>query len=624
MKGYPRSQFEIINNTHINEIETSSTIRPVTALIMAAYTSDKGSENWELLDDLTKFTSSKGGLNFTKHGQAQLTVANALTNGAVVLGKRMVSNDATLANVTVRARVIQADGVSYVYTYTTTSTARTFNDACTNGYNNFNANAAETTVTVDEESYKSIDAPLFTVTAAGRGISQLNFRLQPEYYASKGNTYLKYSFEVIENTDVIESIVCAMNCDAVLDQVSQSIQNKVNVTSSQVKAKVFEDGFYTIINALAKTAKINETAMSIADVANSDFINGFDKRGTTTVGGVVTHKTKTAGGNTVWDNLCPDDIKTSEISLDNSIGIPLVSGSFGTMGVSPLSNEVEYKNLLLGTFGKNTASTNFDPIIYDVDAYKIDAIFDCNYPTEVKNAIVDLVDYRGDCVFLADLGMEYSTVNEIISAATNIKTSKYVSIYHNYFNIIDPYTKKEITVTMPYNLVPAFIRHVVNGVGRPFAGIANGIKFNNIISGTVNFLPVVIPGDDQKQKLVDNNINYISYYDGDPVMETMYTNDDTYTQLSYLHNVLAVQEVIKAIRTNCPKTRYTFLDGEDLQTYLDDAKAIIKQYKTNFKDIDIVYMADEKYEQNNIFYATIKVRFRSFIQEEYFKVIAID
>ena len=38
----------------------------------------------------------------------------------------------------------------------------------------------------------------------------------------------------------------------------------------------------------------------------------------------------------------------------------------------------------------------------------------------------------------------------------------------------------------------------------------------------------------------------------------------------------------------------------------------------------MTYMADEKYEANNIFYAVIKVQFRHFINEEFFKVIAID
>ena len=73
-----------------------------------------------------------------------------------------------------------------------------------------------------------------------------------------------------------------------------------------------------------------------------------------------------------------------------------------------------------------------------------------------------------------------------------------------------------------------------------------------------------------------------------------------------------------------PKSRYTFLDGDDLEDYLTDTNAIIKEYKNNFESISMTYMADEKYESNNIFYAVIKVQFHHFVNEEYFKVIAID
>ena len=65
------------------------------------------------------------------------------------------------------------------------------------------------------------------------------------------------------------------------------------------------------------------------------------------------------------------------------------------------------------------------------------------------------------------------------------------------------------------------------------------------------------------------------------------------------------------------------MDGTDLQNYIDDTTRIINQYSTNFKSISMQYMADEKYESNNIFYATIVVQFKNFIQEEYFRVIAI-
>ena len=113
MKSYPSSRFEVINNTNVLEIDTATQSTP-TALYLATYTSDKGSEDWELLYGLNNFTTAKGGLNFTKHGQAQLSVAEMLTNGAYVLAKRLVSDDATLANVTVKCKVKIVDNVSYV------------------------------------------------------------------------------------------------------------------------------------------------------------------------------------------------------------------------------------------------------------------------------------------------------------------------------------------------------------------------------------------------------------------------------------------------------------------------------------------------------------------------------
>ena len=252
----------------------------------------------------------------------------------------------------------------------------------------------------------------------------------------------------------------------------------------------------------------------------------------------------------------------------------------------------------------------------------------------VKNAIINVMDFRGDAVFLADLGTDdLTTLDAIIRkkngddskqpAIPGIQHSKFLTVYHNYFKILSPYNNKQIEVTMPYLLISKLLAHFDGGVGRPFAGIANQLTFPEIISKSVNFLPVVIPGEDQKQRLVDENINYISYYDETAVMETMYTNDDEYSQLSFLHNILSIQEVVKALRTRCPKIRYTFIDGSDLDKYIDDCNMVINEYQSNFKSIEMTYMQDEKYEQNNIFYAAIKVTFKKFIQEEYFKVIAL-
>lgn len=887
MKSYSRSRFEVVNNTSVQQVATN-TVSGTVALMMGAYTSPKGTEKWELLSPnggagLTDFTTRHGGLNFTKHGQSQFTIANLLKNGSYVLAKRMVSDDATLANVTIKARVVVVNKVSYVYLYgTSAENIKTFKDAYKAGYANFdpdvlpthaavdengniipdtttdegstyvegralnddvavsdgdpgtttpdqsaggtteegsdpsknpssgtelnpspdapskpsgseggsdsqggsssvgsetspvdpkptpdtpkvptaselflvvtsisegytsNASSddevasvntelaktitaekkatiialsdislstngspaspnesgkyevklgitgitakdtviamhkttdgtweqivpkevADGTVTIEVSSFSPIaivkvedvakpgaptektdayiyDIPLFTVTTLGRGTSAITIRLIPEYFASKSSTYMKYSFEVSENTEVLESIVCTFNPDAIIDSVLQSISNKVNNASGQVQVQLFETGILKLTKLLAETATTPEEKIVVDEeghkvkttvnvpipytsLINYDYINGYDKR-ENPISGIITKNIAdgiSTDDENLWSSYKPADLEV--FALNAAEGIKLSNGSNGAMGDAPVQNTEEYTKMLLGTFGKDTSNNNFDPIIYDPDRYKIDAIFDCGYPIAVKNAIIDMVDFRGDMVYLADLGVGLSDLDSILEAADQITKSKYVAIYHNSFNIIDDFTKKEITVTIPYLLAPKLVNHISTGVGKPFAGMANSVTFPDIIEDTVNFLPIVIPGMDQKQKLADASINYISYYDGLPVMEAMWTNDDSYTQLSFLHNVMGIQEIIKIIRTRCPKSRYTFLDGDDLEDYLTDTNAIIKEYKNNFESISMTYMADEKYESNNIFYAVIKVKFRHFINEEYFKVIAID
>jgi hypothetical protein len=114
MKGYPKFKAEIVDQSQIQEIDTSTVSGPIT-VIMQTYTSDKGTEKWEVMSGFDGFTDIKGAISFSRHGQSLLTVAEILRAGGVVFGKRLVSEDAALANITVRARLIKIDGATYVY-----------------------------------------------------------------------------------------------------------------------------------------------------------------------------------------------------------------------------------------------------------------------------------------------------------------------------------------------------------------------------------------------------------------------------------------------------------------------------------------------------------------------------
>lgn len=836
-KGYPRTRFEIVDQSGRQEVATAVTSDSMP-LAMATYTSDKGSEDWKIYTSLDTFLKDTGSISFAKHGQPQLTVAELLRNGAAVFCKRLVSDNASLANSTVYARIVRIahkDAVeaqpatdeteavdeqpevpvtSYVYFYTKSIIGATdFEDACTQAYDSNLTNSVSRRVVLEDArnvidslktflstkvSYKEnitdtekdavqrqiltsisnkmaaastdddaetianniyadvfdgnsnivitgpsviiksalkdiiandirslpaaegedaeprtasnlgavinmianiavinspvIDAldeittnidsryistdieditevPLFTVGAKGRGISKLKYQLEPLYASSKTSAYLRYAFNVYEGEELLESITFTMNPDIIIDGVSQAMNPKIKANSNQVEISMYEDGLLAFAEALTETATLNGDSMSLSEVINIDIINGLDRRGRNNIGGIVTAKqsvtdnvgARRADGYDLWVSFKPTN--EDVISLTSGYYIPLENGSYGSMGDTPIGETFQitgeypatYVNMLLDAYGATVNYLNsdgeydeemikedqsnwpalFDPVIYDLDAYKIDYICDCAYPIAVKNAIINLIDYRQDMVFFADLGLKannIAAIRKIVDGyqdtfgndVDGIQESRFVALYHNYFKIYNPYDNRQITVTLPYLLGIKIINHIANGVGRPFAGMLNGITFPEIISRSINFLPVPIPGWDQKQDLVDLNVNYLSIYNETPVLETMYINYKDFTHLSFLHNIMSIQEVIKQLRIRCPKVRYVFLDTTDLKRYIDECNAVLNQYSTFFNELTMEYAADERYEDNNIFYAIIRVRFKNFIQEEQFRVIAIN
>ena len=836
-KGYPRTRFEIVDQSGQQEVSTAVTAESMP-LAMATYTSDKGSEDWKVYTTLDSFLKDTGSISFAKHGQPQLTVAELLRNGAAVFCKRLVSNNASLANSTVYARIVRiahknevaANGTtpaqpevpatSYVYFYTKNIVgAVNFEDACTQAYdanlintisrrvvnadaqsvisslstaiskvtyantaddstknasNNLlinsivstivSADVTDTTTDIianivdaakteyvtnygydeetkvltdtalstaltdviteirylpeeegqtertlrtasqlgvlvniisavtavgslvvdtlddittniqirytDESIEDIIEVPLFTVGAKGRGISKIKYQLEPLYANSRTSAYIRYLFNVYEGEELLESITFTMNPDIIIEGVSQAMNPKIKANSNQVEISMYEDSLLAFAEALTETATYNGSAMTLSDVINIDIINGLDRRGRNTIGGIVTAKQsvtdntsgiRRADGYDLWTSFRPTNEEV--ISLTSGYYIPLENGTYGSMGDTPIGESfqltgeypVTYTNMLLDAYGATVNYLNsdgeydegmiqedqsnwpalFDPVIYDLDAYKIDYICDCAYPVAVKNAIINLVDYRQDMVFFADLGLKVNNIaamrkvvegyqdNLTGNDIDGIQESRFVALYHNYFKIYNPYDSRQITVTLPFLLGTKVINHISNGVSRPFAGMLNGITFPEIISKSINFLPVPIPGWDQKQDLVDLNINYLSIYNETPVLETMYINYKDFTHLSFLHNIMGIQEVIKQLRTRCPKVRYVFLDTTDLKRYIDECNAVLNQYSTFFNELTMEYAADERYENNNIFYAIIRVRFKNFIQEEQFRVIAI-
>jgi hypothetical protein len=315
--------------------------------------------------------------------------------------------------------------------------------------------------------------------------------------------------------------------------------------------------------------------------------------------------------------------------LDSIFGNPLIGGSNGAFGNAPAQLDHTAGMNIVDIALKAAFSGNTDDgdDIYDLDNNRIDCIFDANYHQEVKRAIEQLVNFREDCMFFRDFGTKCNGIADMKNIDSYQDHSRFSASYMNFYNIYDPYTRKEITVTVTYDLAQLFVEHFINGRIRPFCGQKYGIVIpsTDFVEGSLNFSPKRTPKEDQRKIFDDLRINYLTYYDGNVLtMNSEYTSQTRYTQLSWINNVLGTQEIIKAIRNLCPKIRYSFLDGDDLVQYKKDVQTVvIDKFADRFQSCTIEYANNALYDSNKILYAYIYIKYRNFIQTEKFKVVAL-
>lgn len=607
---YPSTRFIIEDRSAINEFPIDEQVNaPVFAQF---FSSDKGPEEMGVYygDEFKVF----GEPNFARHGQPLLQAQTLINNGAQVLAKRVVADDATLANLVILAKVKQTevqkrDNMGNPLYATPEGGESTTAEGNTpimlnkchieyelqtvsenhNDIEDLKASALALADYDEKEDTEDHVYPVALVADNGRGVSSKKIKITSNITGSRNRNYLSYVFSVIENSAVVESTVFTLNPELNSSTTNLALDSVSKTYLKEVKAFTFDDVMVEFLEFVKKLS-------GIEDIDNTDVLFGKDKKGQ---------------GIDVFE-------MAGEVNLAIPVGMPLQSGSNGDFGNFPLKSEsytTKMTEAFNGTFTKD---------IYDVDNILLDVILDANYPDEVKKAIETLVDFREDCVFLRDLGTGLFTAEDIIAKASDAAKSRYIAVYGNSYDVINPYSKKQITVTPGYSLARILPKHLSEKRHAPLAGQLHGFVFDDIVEGTVNFLPKIIPGKDQKEELFEKRINFISYFNNIATMESEYTTQEDYTGFSFLNNTLAVQEIIKAIRIHCPKARYSFMEEDDLTKYEEDVKVILDKYSSNFSKLEMEYMADPTYEQNMIFYAVLTVQFKKFVQAEVFRIIAIN
>lgn len=588
-------------------------------LFLCAFSADKGSE--EITDFVYSDFQKMYGTNadFFRYGQPLLQAHRILAAGGRVLGKRIVADNSTLANLIITGEIssvtsnkVDSQGRPLYIdengkeTTTVTDTPATISTA-TIKYDTVTVENA-TSVTDVETKAAALQTdsvyPLFIICDNGRGESIKKVRIAPDYDTSKKLTYMLYKIYDIEGVSNIEVQKFSTNPDAiyVVNGVRKNMVLNKNSTT-QFNAETYSDGIEAFIEKIAEI-----TGYTVDDLHGLDVLFG-----------------KTLKGKPI-DSITIDN--TSGIDISSEFGLSLKSGSNGSFGNAPFVNGIpseEWTDAAVKFF-----DGTFSDEIYDLDQHKIDFCFDANYPESVKNAIVDLAEFREDFFYFRDLGININSVSDIETKVDDIswKQSPFVGDYCSTYDVIDPYSRKQIKVTCCYGIAPQMVQHYATNIAAPVAGEFNNFIISDAIYGTLNIIPRITPVMNQKETLDDLHVNFLNLTsDGLLAVQSTYTSQDHIGPLSYSNNVIVTQMVIKAIRRYCPKIRFMLMepgatDFGKYKTLIEDN--VIARYSQYFKSISLVYTRDDEQIVDKIFNASLYCYYRDFPQGEVFDVFAVE
>ena len=439
----------------------------------------------------------------------------------------------------------------------------------------------------------SISLPFIVITDNGRGKSYKSIRFTPDYIASRTNTNMFYTVQIYNKGTRLDKSLNTINPYCIVDNKSYSINND---TTKQLNIYYDDSVYDEYFNFIREALELDESILRKYDIIygttnTGDYIPGF--------------------------NIDPESI-----DLDSDFGIELQNGSDGSFEDVAFGTDAYTEELV--SFFKG----EFDDSIWDVDQYKISAVFDANYPEPVKDAILEFVNFREDCVYFRDLGINVFSYYDIYEKEktykSEFKVSRFVADYFTTYQIYDPETKKRTRVSMMYDFAECMIAHFRNAFAKPIAGIVNDMVLKNAIKGTINFTPRKTPKVNQKQLLDDLKVNYAMFGNNDRcIVHTLYSSQLEYTQLSYVNNVLAIQQVMRIVRDACPANRYRFVTGNDFSEYESAVTNILNQVSDEFEQLTFGYEQDDMIAAQKIFYGNIYFRFKNWAQTEQFDLYAL-
>ena len=637
---YPGTILNYIDNSQINT-ESEILLDTRSPLWLMASTFPKGPEKLTVTDATNFYELYGDTMDFDKYGQLNLQAKNIIDNGGRLWVKRLMPTGATYGNLYYTATVTADNGKAKI----------TWKAVSEQGITSYEELKTKINAAQGENTFVP-----FAFIDNGRGGSIVkNIRFTPDYNISRNLNTTFYNFEIYEGGTRKEYNTVTVDPDVIINDKAYRLYKEDYI---QIDAFAYEEQFdklvdaiYKIVNPIDEQGNITENHTK-REIRSMDLLFGYTNRGETSdfievdydQGSAATETTPAVPptpsfnikygtsldyGKDGW--YTDDEIKEGK-------DLRYVHEDIDDLDIGGKSNyyyDKKLEDLMVDFYqGKNAE----DDLIYDVDNYRLFGVADANLPKEVKQAITEYVVFRNDCFFFRDLCIvnedsydtilqrSYTLVDENTQESGNNKFAQ-TFMYADYcttYDITDPETRKREKVTMMYDLVSCLTRSYISTPFNPNAGTYNGYILESALPDSLNFIPLKKPRVNYKQAMDDARINYAIYEENNNlVVQSLYTKNKIYSQLSYINNVLAMQEIGRRVAMVCPSVRYSLqVNGNDISDYTKIINAVLERYAGSFDVLEFVYSGDTIHVQQKIFYGSIQFSFANWYQTEIFDLIA--
>lgn len=582
----------VINDNTIYTPQVNDNVDIVRALYV--FPSNKGQDGVITTQkNVQEFLKEYGKPDYNKFGQAPYMPYACLLGGGTCYCMRIVASNAKPANVVISAETKwdSSEGKLHIRYVADSFELESVDELGTK------MQSLIKDTELPESGYAKF--PLIGVCFKGKGTYGNNYSIRinsDKISNKKRNAFKSYSLELISNeaSSVTESRITGLsfNEDSILNNTSYFIDDVINMNSD---LKITTTVDTTILNRYIKYLNsIAKTGTNHTFSLNDDLLFGLDENSQP-----IEKVVLDAGSST-----------NNTFDLNGLTGIPFGSGSNGSFdsedpSVRSASMVEAYKNAFSGKTNKGVRSKN---------RYPIQFLFDANFDSEVKSALVELALKRGDCQCYIDAGIQYDIDSVLTWDDTDsIKAidSPYVQKEFEHFSIVDPFSGRKIAMTITYFYSYALSKHLTaNNLSTPFVGE----KYSKLTGHIKNSLYPLIDCDEEdiKEKLYERRLNYYeAIAENVFVRGTQQTSQVAISDLSEEHNVRVLLAMKRELESMVKSMSFDFGEPDDRKLFTEAADRKLEKYKNWCRSATVEFAMNDYEESQQIIHCYLAIVFKT-------------